>query len=61
MTETVNLTKLARGRLTINIQLSGVRTFTFRLRAAILIMRLAGAISPVDFVIHVEDGSSAKV
>lgn len=51
----LDINKIARGRLSVSLTLKGVRRFNFRLKVAIAVMRLAGWISPVPFDVAIEE------
>lgn len=51
----LDICKIVKGRLAVSIALKGVVRFNLRLKLAIAIMRLAGFISPVPFIVTIED------
>lgn len=51
----LDINEVAQPRLSISVNFTGVARFSFRLKAAVAIMRLAGWISPIPIDVEVEN------
>lgn len=51
----LDMGKIAKGRLSIRIRITGVRAFSLRLKVATAIMRVGAWIMPVPATVEIED------